>query len=757
MRKARAKPTTRNPHRASKPRQTAMSARGEIEKPILSRGRRLSGSARTPSKPARTATPKPPNKTSHRSEPSTPSTSIPEAAETSAPASDGNGFCIVGIGASAGGLEALEAFFQHTPPDLGVAFVIVQHLDRGHKSIMVDLLARRTSMKVAQVEDGTLVLPNHVYIIPPNNHLALLHGTLHLIPPDPQYPFRLPIDFFFRSLAEDKGDKSICIVLSGTGTDGALGLKAIKAAGGMTMAQEERTAKFDSMPHHAIATGCVDRILPVDQMPGELIKYLRHPYVSRPGHSKLQTPEPGTDGDMEKVFIALRAHTGHDFSQYKRSTTGRRIERRMAVHQITRLGEYFRYLQHNRAEIDALFQELLIGVTSFFRDHEAFEALAKDVIPRLFEHKPPENPIRIWVAGCSTGEEAYSVAILAKETADRLSKPHKVQIFGTDIDQHSLDAARVGLYPESIAADVSPERLKQCFTKEGISCRVRQPYRDMVLFAKHDLLRDPPFSKLDLIVCRNLLIYLNSALQRRVLPLFHYTLNPGGFLMLGPSETVAESSDLFALVDKKWKIFRRKQAVGVKADLPAMPLVKIGADQITKPRAAEPAVVHDIDKVLLDAYAPPCVIINDMYDVVHVRGRTGRYLEPAPGEASLNILKMARDGLRIPLRTALNKAFKDRTTVVHPKVRVQSNGSTRLINLMIRPLEGLMLVIFEDITSRNRAEIQGERPKSISRVDQHVAELERELNTTKASLQSTVEELETSGEELKSTIEDRII
>lgn len=724
-------------------------------------GRPLKKAPAVAATPAKTQTVKKTQKTAkkaaRRSEPPARSVSLPPGGETTAPPLGDKGFCVVGLGASAGGLAALEEFFRHTPPDLGVAYVIVQHLDPGHKSIMVDLLARRTAMKVFQVTDKMRIEPNCVYVIPPNKHLALLHERLHLLAPDSRYPFRLPIDFFFRSLAEDRGDKSICIVLSGTGLDGSIGLKAVKAAGGMTMAQEEHTAQFDSMPRNAIATGCVDHILRVDQMAGELLTYLRHPYVSR--LEKGDEAQTRSAGDVEKVFIVLRAHTGHDFSHYKRATTARRIERRMALHRITKIEEYVKYLRQTPTELDALFQELLIGVTSFFRDGEAFGVLEKQVIPRLFERKTPDVPIRVWVAGCSTGEEAYSVAILLKEEADRLGKPFKLQIFATDIDPSALDAARTGLYLESIASDLSPERLKRWFTKENGHYRLRQSLRDLVLFAKHDLLRDPPFSRLDLIVCRNLLIYLSSVLQRKILPLFHYTLNSGAFLMLGSSETIAEFADLFALVDKKWKIFQSKYVVRPAVDLPAMPLMKTAADPQQKSPKALPdrGAVQNIDKLLLEGYAPPCVIVNERYEIVHFRGRTGRYLEPAAGEASLHILRMAREGLRIPLRTALHKAFKDRISVFQPKVRVETNGSSRTVNLSIRPLDegmlGLMLVVFEDITSLSRPEIRG-KSKRVSRADQHLAELERELNITKTALQSTVEELETSNEELKSTNEE---
>ncbi|HXC61626.1 MAG TPA: chemotaxis protein CheB, partial [Nitrospiria bacterium] len=691
------------------------------------------------------------------SEPSKSRVSSSKVAKTVVKKSEENDFCVAGIGASAGGLEALEEFFRHTPIDTGLAFVVVQHLDPSHKSIMVELLQRCTKMQVHQVEDGMLIRPNFVYVIPPNKQLAVLHGKLHLIDLDPLRPIRLPIDFFLCSLADEKGNKAICIILSGTGTDGALGLRAVKVAGGMTMVQEESTAKFDSMPRNAIATGSVDRILPAAKMPSELIKYACHPYTRM---AMEEMEEPKNTGDMDKIFILLRTHTGHDFSNYKRTTTGRRIERRMAVHQINDIKQYLHYMQQNKTEIDALFKELLIGVTSFFRDREAFEVLEKKVIPRLFENKTPDIPIRVWVAGCSTGEEAYSIAILLREAMEKLPKTFKAQVFATDIDQQALEVARHAYYPESIATNIPPAHLN-FFSKEGTNYRVKQAVREMMLFTKHDLLRDPPFSKLDLVVCRNLLIYLSPALQKKVLPLFHYTLNPKGFMMLGPSETIAEFVDLFELVDKKWKVFRRKQLIGHVAELPMAPLARMGIDQ----RKRSPKVSTDlntiqrIEKILLEEYTLPCAVITEKNEILYIRGRTDRYLEPAVGEASMNILKMAREGLRIPLRTALQKALRDRTTVFYPKVRVQGNRMHYTVNLMIKPFDkksmpGLVLVVFEDVTSLSPPGIKREKTKRVFRADQRAVELEQELNSAKATLQTMVDELELTNEELKSSNEE---
>jgi len=665
-----------------------------------------------------------------------------------------NGFCIVGLGASAGGLEALEHFFKNMPDDSGLAFVIVQHLDPDHSSILVDLIKHHTNMQVFQIKDGMRIAPNCVYVIPPNKDLALLHGMLHLIDLSLPHGFRLPIDHFFRSLAEDQRHKAIGIVLSGTGTDGSLGVKAIKAAGGMTMAQEGSTAKYDGMPRSAIVTGCIDYVLPAKKMPAELVRYVRHPYVS-----KVAETEAVGETHLEKIFILLRSRTGHDFTYYKRNTIDRRIERRMAVHQIKKVEDYLRYLQQNKHEIEALFKELLIGVTNFFRDPESFEVLKQKVIPRILQPKSAETPIRVWVTGCSTGEEAYSVAMVLIEAMNDLSKNFKIHIFATDIDEQALAFARIGAYPESIVADVSADRLRHFFSKEGHTYQIRKQLREMIIFAKQDVLKDPPFSKLDLILCRNLLIYLGLPLQKKLLPLFHYTLDPGGFLMLGPSETIGEFADLFSLVDKKWKIFQRKSALRASVEFPPVPLIK---GERRKKESAKSLghtnVVQLSEKLLLEGYTPSCVIINEKDDIIHFHGHTSRFLEPPTGEATLNILKMAREDIRIELRSAIHKAFKRHTTVAHPNVVIKEGGREFSVNLIVKPfqqesMQGLMMVIFEDVNQLSQHK-PAKKSKTTSTSDQRLYDLEFELDSTKESLQRAIEELETSNEELKSTNEE---
>ncbi|MDD5763206.1 MAG: chemotaxis protein CheB, partial [bacterium] len=471
------------------------------------------------------------------------------------------GFPIVGIGASAGGLAAFEAFFSRMPADTdpGMAFVLVQHLAPDHKSILADLIRRYTSMQVFEVEDGMVVRPNCTYIIPPSRDMAFLNGALQLMEPSAPRGQRLPIDFFFRSLAQDQRERAICIVLSGTGSDGTMGVRAIKGEGGMVMAQNPASTEYDGMPRSAIGTGLVDFELPPAEMPAQLIAYVAHAFGRPPRRVAAQAPK--AENAVKKIFILLRSQTGHDFSRYKPSTIHRRIERRMAVQQIETMDGYVKYLQQTPAEVEALFRDLLIGVTNFFRDPEAFQALEEHAIPKLFDGKPPGAPIRVWSPGCSTGEEAYSIAILLAERQEAMKRSFKVQVFATDIDSQAIATARAGLYPSSIAADLTPERLARFFTAEsdGSAYRIHKGIRDMVVFSEQNVIKDPPFSRLDLVSCRNLLIYMGGELQKKIIPLFHYALNPCGFLFLGTSETVGEFGDLFASVERKSKLYQSKE------------------------------------------------------------------------------------------------------------------------------------------------------------------------------------------------------
>lgn len=670
-----------------------------------------------------------------------------------------NAFPVVGIGASAGGLDAFEEFFTHMPSNPGMAFVLVQHLDPDHESILVDLLKRCTEMRVVQVEDGMEIQPNHIYVIPPNRNMALLHGTLHLMEPVERRGLRMPIDFFFRSLAEDLAETAICVILSGTGTDGTAGLKAIRGEGGMTMVETPESAGYDGMPRSAIATEMVDFILPPAEMPAKLLSYTEHlldPRIKR----AVIAPNRETEA-IEKVFVLLRSQTKHDFSLYKRNTISRRIERRMAVNQIAQAEDYVRLLQRTPREVDILFRELLIGVTSFFRDREAFEILEQKAIPEILNMRRPDQPIRVWVPGCSTGEEAYSIGMLLREQMSQREQEFEVQIFATDIDYEAVEQARLGTYAESLVADVSPERLRQFFIKDGSTYRIGKQIREMVIFAIQSVIKDPPFSRMDLISCRNLLIYLGPELQKRVIPLFHYALKPGGFLFLGSSETLGEFSSYFSIVDRKAKLFQRSGIEPVPPHTALKFTVSTTPDDEPIGAAAVKTrnlnVREVVEGTLLQEYTPPSVITNEQGDILYFHGKTDKYLEPVSGEASLNVLRMARDYIRIPLRAAFLKATSQKKVTVHENIQRSEADRTENVTLTIKPItkpdpaQGLFLIVFQDVAYPKRLEMT--EPVTDER-DRRLLELEQELQSTREYLQTTVEELETTNEELKSTNEE---
>jgi len=672
------------------------------------------------------------------------------------------GFFIVGMGASAGGLEAFEQFFSHIPPDKGMAFVLIQHILPGYKSIMVDILKKYTGMKVLQIEDGMPVEPNCIYIKPSDKDATISNRILHLTESPISQGFKHPIDSFFQSLAKDQAEKAICIILSGTGTDGTLGLKAIKDAGGMTMVQEGKSAEFGGMPASAIETGLVDYVLSAEKMPEKLIEYVTYHYNIWNQRTDALTSE--NSHYLGKIFALLQAETGHNFTHYKHATIYRRIEKRMAVNQIDTLADYVVHLQQNPPEVDALFKEMLIGVTSFFRDAKLYESLKKKVIPPLFESKEHLLTIRIWVVGCSSGEEAYSMAMVLKEHMDTVNAYAKIQIFATDIDDAALNFARAAMYPESIIADVSPERLKRFFTKHDHTYSINKQIREMVFFANHNLIKDPPFSKLDMISCRNLLIYLEPVLQKKLLPLFHYALKPNRFLILGNSETVGEFTGLFSVVDKDCKIFRRIGfSAGLANDRGSGSLTGITLKQQTveeSGKSKEVSIGESTQKILLENYTPPCVVINEKYDIVYFQGQTSDYLKSPSGEPTLNILKMAHKDLALELRTAIQKVIKGKTAFTYRNLRIKNNGGSHVIDLIIRPfaepesLVGFILVVFDDVThsipQSNDMQAQTKQPPSLSN---RILELERELNFTKESLRETIEELETSNEKLTTSNE----
>jgi two-component system CheB/CheR fusion protein len=667
-----------------------------------------------------------------------------------------NGFPIVGVGASAGGLEALEELFRGMPADTGMGFVVVSHLHPGHTSMLPELLGKTTKLTVEEARDGLRVRPGHIYVGPPGGHLAILNGTLHRMELD-RKQVHLPIDYFLRSLATDQKEKAICIILSGTGTDGTLGLRAIKAELGMSMVQRVESAKYAGMPSSAIATGLADFVLPPADMPKQLIAYARGPYVisAAPEREEAVALEP-----LQKIFVLLRERVGHDFSGYKASTIRRRIERRMNLHQLKNMSAYGRFLQENPHEIDILFKELLIGVTSFFRDAEAFESL-KATLPDLLKNRPDDYTLRVWTPGCASGEEVFTLAIVLRESMESLKRRFEVQIFGTDLDSEAIDIARNGEYPDGIAVDVSQPRLDRFFVREGGTFRIRKEIREMTVFAIQNVIKDAPFTKLDLISCRNLLIYLNADVQKRLIPIFHYSLKPGGLLFLGPSEGVGNFTDLFEVVDKRWKIYRRKDAApsiyGVLEFSQAHWREHREARQLEPaPGPKEPNMMASIEKLLIGRFAPTSVVINDRGDALFFHGRTGAYLEPAAGKPRLNIIDMAREGLQLELSSALRHA-RLHGEVVRSRVRVKTNGDFVQIDLGVsrinepETLRGLFLVTFRPVSIPAKvAKISGRRaPGSAS-----TQALERELQSTKESLQTTIEEMETSNEELKSTNEE---
>ncbi len=668
---------------------------------------------------------------------------------------------IVGLGASAGGLEALEAFFSHMPSDSGIGFVIIQHLSPKHKSIMGSLLSKSTQMPVLDMKDGMKVKPNCVYLNPPNKNVVIINGILQLMDPVKTGSVNLPIDCFFRSMAEDLVEKAICVILSGTATDGTLGLKAVKGEGGMAMVQDPESAKYDGMPRSAIATGIVDFILPVEKIPTKLVSYAKAPYIGPPKKARVSDNQFGNY--IQKIFVLIRSATGHDLSHYKQTTIRRRIERRMAIHQISKLSNYVKYLQQTPQEVDILFKDMLIGVTNFFRDPEAFEVMKNQVLPTLMKTKGPDSSIRIWSVGCSTGEEAYSIAILLSEVMEMLKQHFVVQIFASDIDAQAIDYARAGIYPDSIAADVSQERLSQYYIKEDNTYKIKKQIRDMIVFAVQNVIKDPPFSKIDLVSCRNLLIYMDRKLQKKVLPLYHYTLNPDGILFLGSSESIGEYTDLFHPLENKLKIFRRKEFYMERpADYPSMPFYhgpKLeGTENGNAPGQIN--IQNVAHKVILENFALPGVLVNEKYEIIHFMGKSDKYLVIPVGKASFNILSMAREGLRFKLGTALQNAVRQKRTIKHESLKIKYNGGNRIVDLTVRPLpefsttSGYLLVMFDDKTpSKKHADEKGKRG-SIDNNDPLRVSLERELESTKEHLQTTIEEMETSTEELKSTNEE---
>ena len=685
---------------------------------------------------------------------------------------------MVGIGASAGGLEALEAFFGHVPPASGLAFVVVQHLDPAKESILPELLQRSALIPVVQLVDRTAIEPNHVYVAPPGFEVTVLHGVLHLLRPVARGQ-RLPIDFFLRSLAVDQQANAAGVILSGMGSDGTLGLRALKEKAGGVFVQAPDTARFPSMPASAVDAGLADVVAAPEELPARIVAYFDHP---------LQAANDGRAQDklnsaLEKVLILVRAQTGHDFSLYKKSTVYRRIQRRMAIHQLDTVEEYVQYVRQNAVEADLLFKELLIGVTCFFRDPEVWQHLRTEVLPKLIQARPDGGTLRAWVAACSTGEEAYSLAITFAEVIEDLAPEahYALQIFATDLDSDAIAKARTGFYADNIAGDIPPERLRKFFSKVPGGYRVGKLIRSMVIFAQQSIASDPPFAKLDILTCRNLMIYLEPALQRALLQMFHGSLVPGGLLVLGSAETIGQAADLFAPVDVKARIFRRiggsvQRAVN-------FPVQGNGAASGGKPGHATPRADPEeglirsrpsmqtlADQVLLRRFCPAAVLVTSKGDIVYFSGKTGKYLEPPAGKANLNLFAMARRGLSQPLSEVFYQVVRQKIPVQIEEVTLEDedsrDGGVQRIRVAVEPLAepselaGLLLVVFTDLpagsANASAASLKGDGSGSqeAAAADARVVELTQALARSREENQSTREEMQTSQEELKSANEE---
>ena len=694
-----------------------------------------------------------------------------------------NDLLIAAIGASAGGIEAFTELVTSLPADTGMAFVLVQHLDPKHHSILTELLSKKTEMKVTEVTDGMGVEANHVYVIPPNATMSISNHMLLLGPREESRGLHMSIDHFMRTLAEEQGNRSIGVILSGSGTDGTLGMAEIQAQGGVTFAQDEASAKYDGMPRSAIAAGCVDYVLPPKGIARELARIARHPYVAHDAGSRTAGLVSTEAMGLNTIFQLLRRSTGVDFTHYRQTTILRRIQRRMVVHKIDKLEEYVRYIQTNPAEIKALYQDMLINVTSFFRNHKVFDVMKADVFPSIARNHGSETTIRVWTPGCASGEETYSVAIALLEFLGDKASQTPIQFFGTDVSDSSVAKARAGLYPENIQGDVSPERLRRFFTKVEGGYRISKTIRDMCIFAQHNVLNDPPFSQMDLICCRNLLIYLEPLLQNKVIALFHYASRPGGFLVLGTSEGVGPANNLFATVDRTHKIFSKKttsvrQPVSFSLNHPA-DRTEYGVVRVpSKPSESAWNYLEaqkEFDRHLLNQFSPATVFMNEDLEIIHTRGNVNRYLKLAPGRASLSILKMAREGLLMDLRNAISKAKKENVSVRKQNIQIKNGGNgngnggtqhgrnTLLVRFEVVPInvgnvqEIYFMIVFQDEildvrgsreTRRAGAQLESEASRA------RISKLEQELAATKEYLQSVIETQEATNEELQSANEE---
>ncbi len=672
-------------------------------------------------------------------------------------------FPIVAIGGSAGAFSSLERFFTHMPADSGMAFVIIMHLSPNHIGKISEVFKSFTAMPVLEAADGAQVEPDHVYVIPPDKDLGIHNRKLLLLNISKPNGYRQPIDYFLQSLADDQWNRAVGIILSGMGSDGETGVRMIKEKLGIVMVEDPEGAQYSSMPNAAIGTNLVDYVLSPDEMPLKLIQYINHPVLAEEPSEQART-EIRNSTSVQKILMLLRSHTGHDFSLYKKSTIIRRIDRRVAFHQLPDYVHYVTYLRENPIEIDTLFNELLIGVTKFFRDGAAFDSLKKKIETLLAEKKPGE-PVRAWIAGCSTGEEAYSVAMLLMECteAKRKEKPPKIQIFATDLDSNAVEQARLGSYHGNIIADVSEERLQRFFIKEDEGYRVKKELREMIVFAQHNLIKDAPFTWLDLLCCRNVMIYLTSELQRKIMPIFHYSLNNRGIMFMGPAETIGGFTELFVASDPKWKIFERKEgssAMNKMIDFPfqvARPVVSVARSEETENRSKKNSVAESFNKIVLEHFTPTAILINDRGDILYSSGKPGNFLQLPRGEAVMNIHKMAREDLRYVLGNVIHQAITQRGLVTISDVKTKEGDQIRLLRLNASPLEdsemrGLIMLVVEDMGVMKKAARRSARSAQSNR--QEIEEMEKELVYTKQQLHSTIEQMETSLEELKSTNEE---
>jgi two-component system, chemotaxis family, CheB/CheR fusion protein len=672
-------------------------------------------------------------------------------------------FPVIGIGASAGGLEAIENFLSHTPEDSGMAFVVISHTDPDRTSLLPDILKRKSKLQVSVIDEGTTPEPNKVYLPPSDKDLAIRDGIFHLEVRERRDGLHMPIDRFLKSLAEDRGERAGCVILSGTGTDGTQGLRMIKANAGVALSQSADSARHSGMPQNAIDTGLVDFVLAPQKMPEELIRYFRHP-------GRIEIQEKAEDRPpkvLQRILTFLASRTNHDFSLYKKSTLIRRIERRMSITGSRDGSEYLQHLHRDSKEAEALLEDLLIGVTNFFRDAEAFAYLKGEVIPDLIDRNKEDAVFRVWIPGCSTGEEAYSVAMMVQEALEEANTKRQMQIFATDLDRNAIEKARRGAYIENIAADVSAERLKRFFSKEDHFYHISKEVRESIVFAVQNVLSDPPFSSLDLLVCRNLLIYLEAQAQQKLIPLFHYTLKKGGVLFLGTSESVGRFVDLFETVNKKFSMYRKRELKNA-----ARPVVEFP----TRTRRLEPArpgieekgradrgegigVAQAADKVLLKKHTPACVVVDRDGNILHFHGRTGKYLEHPEGKPIVHLVDMAREGIRFALSAGLRKAAASGEEIRHERLRVKTNGGYQELNLVVKPLseppalKDTLMVLFEALESISEEETNRKK-ESAGSENGHVAEIEQELARVRQQYQGTLEELESSNEELRSLNEE---